>query len=235
VSHVPLDLSEVRHRRLQAASAAHDLAPAPVAFFLKQITQRRFGRLLIVRRLPPSASGCVRVVVRCDCGISKTVALGKLCSGNTRSCGCLRRELQTIHGHGRSGAQSPEYLAWANMLKRCLRPNYAIFASYGGRGISVTKRWLSFPNFLADMGLRPSPKHSLDRRNNDKGYSKRNCRWATRTQQMRNTRSSVCVRYRGQVRSLPECAELSGIRVSTLRTRLRRGWELHRLFTRETR
>ena len=74
------------------------------------------------------------------------------------------------------------------MLQRCLNKKNARYKDYGGRGIIVTKRWMKFENFLADMRRRPSPAHSIDRKNNDKGYYKRNCRWATRFQQQLNTR-----------------------------------------------
>lgn len=87
--------------------------------------------------------------------------------------------------HGMS--YSPEYKAWMNTKDRCTNPNYKGFAQYGGRGISVCDRWAnSFENFFADMGERPSPSHSVDRINNDLGYSPDNCRWASLEQQARN-------------------------------------------------
>lgn len=88
--------------------------------------------------------------------------------------------------HGQYG--SVEYQTWADMKVRCLNPNNKRYADYGGRGITVCKRWLSFENFLADMGTRPSNQHSLDRIDNDKGYFKENCRWATRQEQNGNRR-----------------------------------------------
>lgn len=81
---------------------------------------------------------------------------------------------------------SPEYRSWQMMKNRCLNTNARDYAYYGGRGITLCKRWYVFENFLADMGRRPSPAHTLDRVNSKKGYSKRNCRWATRKEQSRN-------------------------------------------------
>ncbi|HEY1814872.1 MAG TPA: hypothetical protein VGG74_21140 [Kofleriaceae bacterium] len=117
----------------------------------------------------------------------------------TRSCGCLKRdadarwiESNTKHGDApHDGERSPEYSAWAAAIQRCTNPENQSFKNYGARGISVCARWLGnrgFTNFLADMGRRPSSKHSIDRINNDGNYEPSNCRWATAKQQARNKR-----------------------------------------------
>lgn len=92
---------------------------------------------------------------------------------------------------------SPTYGSWRAMLKRCTNPKHPAYASYGGRGITVCERWLhSFQNFLEDMGERPAGK-TLDRKNNDLGYSPANCRWATWNEQARNKRTPTEPRVRG--------------------------------------
>jgi hypothetical protein len=93
------------------------------------------------------------------------------------------------HGHARRSGHSAEHRAWQNMLQRCRNPKHPHYASYGGRGIRVADRWLVFENFLADMGPRP-PSRTLERLNNERGYSWTNCEWATRASQARNRRST---------------------------------------------
>lgn len=94
------------------------------------------------------------------------------------------------HGHGSKG-QSPTYVSWYNMLTRCRNPRATKFRYYGGRGVCIDPRWLEFSAFLADMGERPSRKHTLDRYpNGDGNYEPGNCRWATQSEQCRNRRSS---------------------------------------------
>ncbi|WP_143565689.1 hypothetical protein [Sinorhizobium fredii] len=86
--------------------------------------------------------------------------------------------------HG--GTRLPEYRVWAGMHQRCNNPKSTRYAKYGGRGIMICERWNSFENFLADMGPRPTPDHSIDRRDNDGNYEPGNCRWATRSEQQQN-------------------------------------------------
>ena len=91
-----------------------------------------------------------------------------------------------------------EYETWVSMRDRCRNPNNKRYENYGGRGIRICKRWDDFANFLADMGERPSPQHSLDRINNDGSYRPSNCRWATRSQQRRNRRSKQMMEQAGR-------------------------------------
>lgn len=151
---------------------------------------RRFGRLKVLT--PNGRRGhYVTWLCLCDCGNKCTVSGFNMRRGLSRSCGCLRRETaigkNTTHGL----SHIPEYFVWASMRGRCSNENDRGFKNYGGRGIKVCRRWSRFYNFIKDMGRRPSDKHSIDRINNDKGYSPKNCRWATSKEQRANQRSSV--------------------------------------------
>lgn len=138
-----------------------------------------------------------RAKCKCVCGKIVVLILADIRSGNTKSCGCWRREfgkLQSIkYGFNTHGdTHTPEYITHQNMIQRCYNKEHAAFKYYGSRGITVCYRWVVKPggyeNFIADMKRRPSSKYSLDRINVDGNYEPSNCRWATRTVQRLNQR-----------------------------------------------
>lgn len=119
----------------------------------------------------------------------------------------------------------PERSVWSSMKSRCTNPRNKDFRHYGGRGITVCARWLdSFENFLSDMGRRPSPKHTLERRENNFGYSLRNCRWALRVEQARNSRHNRRVTFRGETKLLADWDRRIKLPAGTVQRRLSRGW-----------
>jgi hypothetical protein len=136
------------------------------------------------------------------------------------------------HGYKTAGRYMPEYAIWNNLISRCTNPKNTRYARYGGRGIGVCERWAAdFVNFLADMGRRPSSAHSIDRIDNDRGYSPDNCRWATRKEQCRNRASSRFIEFAGASRTAAEWAELIGVSQTTLHARLKAGWTVERALT----
>lgn len=139
------------------------------------------------------------------------------------SCGCYKGEL-----HGMT--HSREYTIWKGMKRRCLHPTYKNFKNYGGRGIDFAPEWRSFSRFLSDVGPAPSSKHTLDRIDNDAGYSKRNCRWATRAEQSRNSRRNRWIEWKGKRLVVDDAARLIGVSAKTLLWRVQR-WGVERAMT----
>jgi hypothetical protein len=172
---------------------------------LMDLSGKHFGRLVARIFVGRSRSGKHLWFCDCVCGGTNTVSTSDLRGGNTRSCGCLKVDSSKRriggksslfkHGHARRAKGvtilSPTYQSWASMKSRCLNPNVQSFFRYGGRGITITPRWLGkhgFENFLKDMGERPAGK-TLDRfPNTAMIYSKKTCRWATPSQQNNNRR-----------------------------------------------
>jgi uncharacterized protein YkuJ len=144
----------------------------------------KFTRLTVLNA-PVKVGRRYKANCLCDCGNTVMVDTAHLRSGHTASCGCLQRDdirqRQTKHGR----YYEPEFLAWSNMKKRCVEPRYAKWYA----GVSVCDRWLqSYDAFLADVGRKPSSKHSLDRIDSKGNYEPNNVRWATRNTQSRNTK-----------------------------------------------
>jgi hypothetical protein len=188
---------------------------------------QRFGRWSVLQK----ASG--GYVCRCDCGVERLVPGDRLQRGGSLSCGCYAREnaarLGTKHGHYAGGKPSPELRSWLKMKSRCYDPHNNRFDRYGCRGIRVCDRWLhSFENFLADMGPRPSPKHSIDRIDNDKDYCPENCKWSTAREQARNRSTCRYLEHGGKRMLLTDWARELGVTKALLNTRLRRGWSVAR-------
>lgn len=134
-----------------------------------------------------------------------------------------------IHGDSpRNSKRAPEYYAWDHMKARCLRPNSANYHRYGGRGIKICKRWMKYENFLADMGRRPSPKHSLDRIRVNGNYTPKNCRWATAIEQCNNTTRNVILKYNGKKYTMAELARAYSIDYKLVLGRIKRGWSVEK-------
>lgn len=210
----------------------------------KNILGMRFGRLRVIGRLPSrkERSGAIRAMwkCRCRCGKVVTASGAHLREGSIRSCGCLVVDVMTRrstkHGEFKDGKWSPEYRSWCGLKKRCLNKFDKEYPRYGGRGIRVFRGWIkSFKAFLRHVGRRPSPLHSLDRIDNSVGYIPGNLRWATRSQQQRNTRRNVNLTIGRRTMCLKAWSDISGISPETISLRIRRGWSPEKaVFARST-
>lgn len=189
---------------------------------------QRFGMLTVlgIAREGTSKAGTL-LRCRCDCGKESTPQPYPLLDGRTKSCGCLQLAKATKHGqaYGKNGSKT--YTAWSQMKSRCDNPKNKFYADYGGRGIGYCDEWKDFKAFFADMGEAPEGL-SLERIENSKGYSRENCKWATRKEQQNNRRNTKMIEYEGKMWPKQIIAEKFGIDPCTLMNRLRRGWSVDR-------
>jgi len=161
---------------------------------------------------------------KCECGNEFIASISQVKILHTRSCGCLHKkelsERNTKHGL----RYLREYTLWLNMKQRCTNTKYKNYHLWGGRGITMCNRWLnSFENFYEDMGSQPAKRMGIDRINNELGYSKDNCRWATPKQQNNNTRKNKYIHYNGRTQTLSQWCEELGLRYSMICKRFLRG------------
>lgn len=198
-----------------------------------------FGRLIVLKRVENDKYGNIKWLCKCSCGNEKIIFGSSLTRNRTRSCGCLKKEfagIQTLkHGHARRGKQSKIYAIWTHIINRCTNKNNSDYKDYGGRGIKICYRWSNknpkgFENFYKDVGNPPKGK-SLDRINNEDNYKPNNWRWATSKQQARNRRNNHLILYNNKNLCLAEWEEITGIKQSIIRKRLKRGWSFKNALT----
>jgi len=204
---------------------------------VQEIRGERFGRLTVISYIGVHEK-CVESIwlCKCDCGKKLWVVASSLKRGNTKSCGCLKadsvRASATVHGDCRPGRQTAEYGIWQAIKQRCGNPNNAGWNGYGGRGIFMCERWKkSYTAFLEDMGRRPSKYHSIDRRDNEKGYEKSNCRWATIIEQSENTRRAKLIEFKGESHTAGGWSRLIGGKRNIVFQRLHSGWTVEEALT----
>jgi hypothetical protein len=198
---------------------------------LVDLKGQTFERLTVIARAPNRGKS-TQWVCQCVCGTICRVGAADLQKQSTRSCGCLNKERLHEHTWKHGMSKTPEFWIWQAMRKRCLKPTDPAFPQYGGRGITVCESWQhSFATFYKDMGPRPSPKHTLERRDNARGYEAANCCWATRHTQTRNTRRNRMITLHGETRCLADWCAYYAIHPVTVLNRLKRHWPMEQALT----
>ncbi len=198
------------------------------------LTGRIFGRLTVVERASnPGEFRQYKWRCRCSCGNTLIVFGAQLTRKDrpTQSCGCLRveRAVESVRTHGMHNTTT--YAVWEAIIQRCCNPSNSAFKHYGGRGITICKRWRdSFDAFYADMGERP-PMLTIERIDNNLGYSPDNCRWTTRLQQQKNRRSARLITFNGRTETAHMWSKITGIPSRTVINRLNAGWTPERILT----
>lgn len=191
----------------------------------KNLVGQRFGRL-VVTSYYGHKNGRVAWNCLCDCGKTTVVLSGGLCSGKTKSCGCYHSDISrkqvierfTKHG----GANTAIYSRWCSMKDRCCNPNNPSYHNYGGRGITICDEWVkdfeAFRTWAYENGYRPNL--TLERIDNNKGYSPDNCRFISNARQQRNRRKTVMLTYNGETKPLATWCDIYGLNLKTCYNRL---------------
>ncbi len=184
------------------------------------ITGNKFGELTVIKKTTNATSGKTRWLCICDCGKFSKTETYKLTSGHSKTCGCSKNR-PTNKTHGFSSL--PEYKIWDGIIQRTTNEKCSSYNRYGGRGIDISEDWKLFVNFYRDMGDRPSPLFTIERIDNNKGYTAKNCKWDTRKNQARNRRTNVIIEIDGVSKVLAQWLEELNVCRSTFYKRRKKG------------
>lgn len=206
----------------------------PKRAHFKDLTGLRFGRWTVKEFSEWKKCKGAHWRCLCDCGKWGIVRFRALRDGESKSCGCYREERAAVSRlkHGKS--KTVTYRIWVSLIQRCCNPKDPGFCNYGRRGIFVCERWKdSFQNFIDDMGERPEGlgRLTIDRIDNDGPYSPENCHWASYAQQVRNTRATRWLTFKGETLCMKDWATKLGVPYRRLAHRLHAGWCLEDAFT----
>lgn len=186
----------------------------------------KFGNWTVLKHLKRrTREGTHLYKAKCICGRICIVRRSGLINGIPGGCGCIRYTNLSKRNFKHGMTKSPEYRIWAAIKARCLNPNVINTHLYGGRGIKLCNAWMiSFEQFFKDMGPRPSPKHSIERKDTNGNYEPANCKWATSIEQNNNRRNNRIITVNGESKTLAQWSRSSGIGIGTICYRLCHGW-----------
>lgn len=200
-------------------------------------TGQKFGRLTLIERVENNKFNQVQWKCRCDCGKEVIVKAYSLTTGQTKSCGCLKKEQNYINiakvKHNMTNTRL--YNIWRNMKSRCLNPNNKRHKFYFDKGITVCDEWkndfMNFYNWAINNGYRDNL--TIDRINNNGNYEPKNCRWATITEQNNNQSNNIRIKYNESEYTLSELSKIYNIKRATLYDRIKRGWTIDEALNRK--
>ena len=202
---------------------------------LQDFSNKRFGRLIVIKRVDNNKFKQVQWLCKCDCGNEKIITANALRSGNTKSCGCLKKEQDYINiaqkTHNMSNTRL--YNIWRGMKNRCNSSTGKRHKFYHDKGIKVCEEWKNSFQIFYDWAINNgyNDNLSIDRIDNDKGYYPNNCRWTNSIQQNNNQSNNIRLLYKGKEYSIKELAEQNNIKRATLYERIKRGWAIEKAIT----
>lgn len=198
---------------------------------------KKFGRLTVLERVDDYVAESGRrdaaVLCRCDCGNVKRLRASVLKNGNTRSCGCYRKEVSSVRNSTHGLSHSRIWNIWNCMIERCEQKKNKSYKNYGAKGICVCDEWHKFENFVAwAMTNGYDENLTIDRIDSTKNYCPENCRWADRKTQNNNTSRNHLITFNGETKTMAQWSEETGISYAALKCRInRRGWSIERALT----
>lgn len=221
---------------LRAEMLAQRNREHPQAGNIKNMKGMKFGKLEVGEMVGRSNAGKPMWLCKCQCGRETRVVGASLRQGLTKSCGVCEKHASVPKVHGHAGKLAPlhlrhTYVCWLHMKSRCDNPKNQDYENYGGRGIAYDQTWKDFRCFLSDMGEAPEGME-IDRRDNNRGYDRMNCRWATDAMQSQNRRFVKEIEWNGQSMTLPEWAKKLKVPYHRLYIRIYRGMSVEEAFTR---
>lgn len=193
----------------------------------KNLEGKRFGKLTVIARGENTKSGKSQWICVCDCGNrkSKPVTAYDLESGKVQSCGCLYKESNKGRNTTHGKTYTRLYRIWCSMRQRCSNPTNQAFGKYGGKGVAICEEWGGFQVFCEwALANGYADNLTIDRKDNSKGYSPENCRWATMKEQQNNRTNNRRITINGEVRTISEWSEITGIPKATLQWRIKNQW-----------
>ena len=203
---------------------------------MRNVIGQKFNRWIV---LSNHAENKLYLVCKCECGTVKDVRRSHVIYGNSKSCGCLHKELSSARSGNmhkanikHAACNTPAYKSWCSMLQRCNNVKSTHYKRYGGRGIMVCNNWLQFENFLADMG-QPPEKYTIERINNNGNYEKSNCKWASRLEQQSNRNVCRIISWNGVSNTIAEWSRITGIHHNTITSRLNNNLQVDQIFSQD--